>query len=445
MERNKIVNDQIGGNFFYLPCEITHYTIKKYFSLEEDTFPGVSKVIFLIGNPDESNLGGRGYYQDGYVQLFNGKKYLNITNLALVHKIHVNKINYTCIANKCNVMSNFFKTIMRTHDRGITFTIGPTESIIPADSYTQSIIKKDVSPDFVNDDFIEIYIANISDREGSKGGNFISSPNGTIFYIEGASQDFLNNLSPKIQIQSVLVEIKCGFKAADNTFRHIDEIMCFMPYGPGKYKVWFYDKFDKSCFKKLLGKDQDSIDQKIRELNEERLQNLNIISEKLFNKPFNDCVDNFVFFKFYSFGPSIFNRTWYETRNRCVCLFPDPITEPNLSKLKHEMTKVISMINPKIYVNYDFIKVKDSNELYPEGTLHCLIKQRFIKPPSHRLIELQYKPKEFSPRKESYPPRKESYPSSKFSSHFRSKYLKYKLKYLKLKKLLSEKENNIIL
>jgi len=448
MERNKIANDQIGGNFFYLPCDITHYTIKKYFILKKDTFPGVSDVIFLIGNPDESKLGGRGYYQDGYVQLFNGKDYINITNLEIVDSVNVNKMNYTCIANNCYIWSNFFNEIRRTINRGVTFNIGRTESIIPAGSYTQSLITKDVSPDFINDNFIEIDIPKtnpsyLSEREGNKGGNFISSPNGKIFYIEGASQKFLNNLSQKTS--SEIVKIKCGFKAA-NTFRHIDEIMCFMPYGPGKYKVWFYDKFDINCFDQLLGDDSNYIDQKIQELNKERLQNLDIISQKLFRKPFNDCVDNFVFFKFYSFLPSIFNRTWYETQNSCVCLFPERIIEPNLSKLKKEMTNVRSMINAESDVIYNFIKVKSSNELKPEGTLHCLIKQRFVKPKHlHRLIELQCKPKEFPPRKEFPVPRKVSYPSNKFSSSFRSKYLKYKLKYLKLKKLLSEKENNIIL
>ena len=81
MERNKIVNDQIGGNFFYLPCDITHYTVRKYFTKKVNRFPGVNHAISLIGDTDESNLEGRGYYQDGYIQLFNGKDYINITKL----------------------------------------------------------------------------------------------------------------------------------------------------------------------------------------------------------------------------------------------------------------------------------------------------------------------------------------------------------------------------
>lgn len=187
------------------------------------------------------------------------------------------------------------------------------------------------------DEFIEIKPSNKSAEEQNKGGNFISSPNGTIFYIEGVSQDFLDILYQKTS--SLLVEIKCGFKAK-NMFRHIDEIMCFMPYGHNKYKVWFYDIFDRSCFRKLFNEDYfdgdsfiedsfdgdsfhgNSIDKKIQELNEEKLVNLNKISLALFRKSYDQSTDNFVFFKFYSFRPSIFNRTWYETRNtKQMCLF----------------------------------------------------------------------------------------------------------------------------
>ena len=435
----KSINDQIGGNFFYLPCDITHYTIKKYFSVEDRIFPGFSSVISLIGDPDESVLGDVGYYQDGYVQLFNGKDYKNITIINM-NSVAVERTYWECTVN-CQIFK--FGHYLRSHNIGERFLLKLSEQIIPQNGFITGKIKL-YKNEFLNDTFIEIKIPKSNELEynQSKGGNFISSPNSIIFYIEGAHPKFINEL---LKSKCPLVEIKCGFKGNNNTFRHIDEIMCFMPYGPGKYKVWFYDKFDRSCFEELLGYDSNYINKKIQELNNERLQNLNIISEKLFRKPFNDCVDNFVFFKFYSFRPSIFNRTWYETDERCICLFPDGIHQPNLSKLEQEMTKVRSMINAENNVIYKFIKVKSTNELYPEGTVHCLIKQRFVKPKHlHRLIELQCKPKKFSPRKE-FPPQRVSYPSRKFSSHFRSKYLKYKLKYLKLKNLLSEKENNIIL
>jgi hypothetical protein len=367
--------DQIAEKFFYLPCEITHYTVQKYFSIIRERFPGVKQVIDLIGPPNESKLEGTGYYQDAYVQLFNGTEYKNLINLCVVGPVHVNKVIYTCIADRCDVIFTKFKEIWHTYYRGQTFTIEAGKSIVPEGSYTQHTIIKDVSPDFENDDFIEIRIPqdNIV-CEQSKGGNFISSPNGTIFYVEGAYPIFINEL---LKSMCCLVEIKCGFKAVNNTFRHIDELMCFMPYGD-RYKVWFYDELDKTCFSNLFNK--DTIDEKIRQLNIERIQNLNTISNALFKKNYDECIDNFVFFKFYSFLPSIFNRTWYETPDRCICLFASGIEANELLKLRHEMSMVRSMINPQNEIKYDLINVRRANELAPEGTLHCLIKQRFIKP-----------------------------------------------------------------
>ena len=93
---NKIyykIMDQISDKFFYLPCEITHYTFRKYFSIVRDRFPGVKQVIDLIGPPDESKLGGIGYYQDAYVQLFNGTEYKNLINLNTLFEIFFLKSN----------------------------------------------------------------------------------------------------------------------------------------------------------------------------------------------------------------------------------------------------------------------------------------------------------------------------------------------------------------
>lgn len=198
MERNKIVNDQIGGNFFYLPCDITHYTKKKYFTKEVKRFPGVNHAISLIGETDESNLGGKGYYQDGYVQLFNGKDYINITNLGIVDSIYKSNKIFKCTTNQCDVINTKNKNVINSYYHNQTFTIKWGQSITPTNSYIEEDkITKDVSSDFLMDEFIEIKPSNKSAEEQNKGGNFISSPNGTIFYIEGVSQDFLDILDQK--------------------------------------------------------------------------------------------------------------------------------------------------------------------------------------------------------------------------------------------------------
>ena len=62
------------------------------------------------------------------------------------------------------------------------------------------------------------------------------SNNGFIFYCEGISEELFKNLNKYLKQE--LVEIKCSFTF--NNKRHIDELMCFMPYN-NDFKVWIYD------------------------------------------------------------------------------------------------------------------------------------------------------------------------------------------------------------
>ena len=101
-------------------------------------------------------------------------------------------------------------------------------------------IKKDIKYDFILKDKTIAYIYDGDDNGNNYGGNFISSPNNensSVFYCEGITKslfEFMNsNLNQK------LVEIKCGFTF--NNERHVDEIMCFMPYGEDDFKIWIYN------------------------------------------------------------------------------------------------------------------------------------------------------------------------------------------------------------
>jgi len=72
------------------------------------------------------------------------------------------------------------------------------------------------------------------------GGNFISSPfttssNGCVFYFGNININLLHNL--QTNLSQNLVELSCNFKY--NGERHIDECMCFMPYG-NEWKIWIY-------------------------------------------------------------------------------------------------------------------------------------------------------------------------------------------------------------
>ena len=363
------------SNNFYLPCEITHYTSKVYFN-ERDKI--TEKITEKIGKSNKTTFTGVGYYQDPYIQLYNGIIYKNIYNTDVVSFFDFNNIG--------------------------------EES------------------DFKNDEHIKVEPLNSSATDQNKGGNFISAPDSTIFYIEGISSNLLSEL--KTNTTNNIVELKCGFRVFPNHqtsgldgFRHVDEIMCFMPYGIQGYKIWFYDEFDEMCFNSLLdylpdikpivdqnkklfvsGKitnqekirlNKEAIKCKIIVLNIERLANLEKISIALFAKPYSECTDKFVFFKYYAFLPSIFNRTWVETKDSITCLFPE--INQNIkyqieinqikTKVMEEMEKIHSIIVPANNniqstkpVQYFFIPVIAANELAPEGTIHCLIKQRFIKP-----------------------------------------------------------------
>lgn len=384
---------------YYLPCEITHYTSKLYYSSNKTTFPGVDYIKRYIRPSDQSVFAGIGYYQDSYVQLLNiNTEYKNIYNLGLIHRSDIEINMLKCNAPICELIHNRNKRTTQ-YKQGEIFELkwGQIES--NHGSSSSCVLKSQKLIDEFKDD--EYVIIDPGKSQGyveqNKGGNFISAPDGTIFCIEGSSPKFIEQLESDTSTK--IVQLKCNFKTGDrlnckhNCFRHIDEIMCFMPYG-NKFKIWFYAELDYESFEKLLEDKYKLIDPPIKnmtdfksdminELNIERLANLELICDKLFKKSFSECKKEFVFFKFYSYLPSVLNRTWYETNEKCVCLFPklprNRKTDEIMLQLCTEMKKVKSMINQYTKVDYHFIKVNESNERKPEGTLHCLIKQRFIK------------------------------------------------------------------
>lgn len=79
-----------------------------------------------------------------------------------------------------------------------------------------------------------------STNHNDLGGNFISSPsydtiNGNIYAVTGmtvALEKFLNTV-----VDQKIIKLNCGFTYKNE--RHIDELMCFMPYDK-TFKVWIY-------------------------------------------------------------------------------------------------------------------------------------------------------------------------------------------------------------
>lgn len=473
MSKRYFIDYQNGGTSsknFYLPCDITHYTAKKYYG---NLTPPLVNTIIGDSDPYSKSLNqnifnGKGYFQDTFFQLYNGSCYINLINGYFVKQNDLDK----------NIMVNEF---IRDHN---------------------------------------IILEDIDNSEQSKGGNFIGAPDGSIICVGDVEQVIKNKINEFSNKK--IIQLNCSFKVGgnvnrltlfqitSNVFRHVDEIMSFMPYGVNNFKIWFYDKFTLTPSKKMmftylyninrlsknleliyesnlmnkiskeisecskqmrkiinnnseyipinqayqnisneiyeledltektegdkehlnkklielefekdkLEKQKNEIEMKIRNssifteknkhykynethlskkiydeierivsddeledyikmLNKEREDNLELLSQNIFGGTYLENQDKFVFFDYDPSDKSIFNRLWYETPSRVKCLFP---STSNDKKIEEEMKKVSSYISG-LKPTCHFIGGLPKPVLKePEGTLHCLIKQRFIKP-----------------------------------------------------------------
>ena len=328
------------------------------------------------------------YYQDSYVQLYNEttNKYFNIYNGLLTKLGEIIKNVNICVSNRCKYIkrrSESKKIIEFCKDQEIT--VHPNLFNLEYGEVKKKSINI-IGDTFINDSGIIIQEDKLRNSFGeqSKGGNFISGPQLVIlnrklgypiFYIKGPSIEYIKLLNCT---RSHLIELQCGFTAPSG-FRHIDEIMCFMPYGQNEngtinYKIWFYDTIEISSFLIIKSLEQ------IEKLNTERMQNLNTICQALFQVNYDETNsairDKFVFFKYYSYLPSIFNRVWIETNNLCILLYPN-ISQSNQTIFELDKEQLKSCINPLKNVVKIQLNIPKQDEIKPEGGLHCLIKQRF--------------------------------------------------------------------
>ena len=389
---------------YYLPCELTHYTKQVYYSSGFLGGPKLQEITKLQGIIGESNDRINSQFcQDPFIQLFNASTntYVNLINTDLIDLYHNKTI---CISDTgCTFKrrigegeKNFKKNEIISHTFGWKLIEGETQNT------------RVLQIQSIRDDENHLF----SEKEGekmeqSKGGNFISAPFGSepgicyIFTVTGASPDLLNKIReyPLCDI----IELECSFKAYGERvqgFRHIDELMCFMPYGLTDtkriFKVWFYDELDSNSFGNLrIKNDQLGIKNKtfkslqpqkqteyLRLVNEERMQNLDKISNKLFGSNYDSNQDKFIFFKLYLDLPSIFNRVWIEQQDKTICLFGNeldimlPLMLPLQEAVNAELTNLKSWLNPDKSIEFHWISVTPANSEKPEGSVHCGIKQK---------------------------------------------------------------------
>ena len=402
--------DLIGGadDLFYLPSELTHYTTHLYYgSLLTIHNPTINELI----GPTADDFNVR-YYQDPFIQLFNASnnKYLDLFNSAL---ISIYRKKMLCASERCEYEPRFNnsdpsqnKIFNLNHEISLPYGYKlKSGSIREAEYYSGP-------PSLTNDDKFVIRIVDntpeeIAYREQSKGGNFISAPMGTnptksyIFAIKGAKPELLDKI--RSYPLTDLTELRCSFKS--NGFRHIDELMCFMPYGKTDrghkiFKVWFYDELDAYSFNNLkirnthlniTDRSFGSLEPELKRsylalLNTERMHNLNLISNKLFGSDYASNTDKFVFFKLYLNSVSIFNRVWIEKPNQTICLFGQNLASvitnrdqinANTDRVKSECTSLKSWVNQTHPIVFKWLETPTSDENKPEGGVHCMIKQRF--------------------------------------------------------------------
>ena len=266
-----------------------------------------------------------------------------------------------------------------------------------------------------------------------------------------------------------IVSLLCGFRF--NKERHIDECMCFMPYGT-TWKVWFYyirnikysdelksklesilkykestnsklniiintrSNSPKTCtlaqlfINKIAGIDIDdtlfsdlyktefanikrgiipneekylelfnplsslnkvkNLDILQKNLQNEQMENLNIVSMELYNKLYNECREHFVLFpidleidgqlQFKILNIPIFNRLWYENDTDCYFIYSSTSDlDPEVyCILKEEIKLIKSILNPDKKINIHKIDTTKYNKKGGTsavgGNLHCLIK-----------------------------------------------------------------------
>ena len=235
----------------------------------------------------------------------------------------------------------------------------------------------------------------ISLSEQLKGGNFIASPstehaqNGVLFYIKPITEEL--RIFLETHLNQPIVELTCSFMfdGINDIFRHVDEIMTFLPYGINRFKVWFYDillPIDVSKHNPAYDIIHRFIQEEIPKLQKEQHNNLNIISNALFGSPFINNIDNFFIIDInignppYLFpNPPIFNLTYIETRDQTI--MPQLLLSSNgriNQAIISELDKLQSFITGRsieyhiINTNIPGIHIINRS---PGGNLHCLIKQ----------------------------------------------------------------------
>jgi len=180
----------------------------------------------------KKQLGGsREYYQPCEIT--------RLTTELFINKIVMSILNLQAILQTKNEHGHEFMEVPVNSNGSATYCQDPAIFLKKnSDGYKYAINVLDTL-DLSSFNKIDVRAASSNDY----GGNFItspestlSSPNGTIFCFSGISGPLQSTI--QTYCMQNLVQLECGFRNQGE--RHIDECMCFMPYGPGAFKIWIY-------------------------------------------------------------------------------------------------------------------------------------------------------------------------------------------------------------
>lgn len=358
---------------YIMPCDISSTTMALYMTNPQMAYSGQDKpkvlstikAIFeqieaLATQIHHDYIGNVGFYQDSCIQLTNiatKTPFFIVNGLGRSDEPIIpdpaKRQQYVEELSKNNLMNRMFiKKDLSNEEQQLLITIKSKYSM-PNPRHPENI-------------FNTTQITQLQcDGEQDKGGNFIASPCGNfIFYIEGTSEELIQVLKQKTT--STLVPIGCSFKFGE--FRHIDELMCFMPYGENQFKVWIYG------LSYLSEKDTSYVEWKT---------NLDKVAKALFGKSYQECEEKFVTFDITLSStntinqPPVFNRLFVEDQQQVNIIFPkSDVTDS--SGFKQEVKQLASFIDSKkpltIHI-VDTTPFHGYSGLSQGGNVHCLVKQ----------------------------------------------------------------------
>jgi hypothetical protein len=387
-KKYSLLKNQIGGNNFYLPCEINNLTKGYYLNNDE-----ISIIYDRLPVLPFFRFNDSLFQQDPVIML---KNHTN-ENLAIIVR-----------PSDVGQMRSIDKISGNGNDFGGNFISSPQNNIYCFDNITPDLQNYFVNP--IQSGSLGLNLIPLrcsfrfnSERHIDECMTFMPyAPNYKIWIYDIRSVklsdsllEILDDTNSDKDKEDLIIDLKEILTNTKNP-KTIEAINYILGYLTGDYNdiLHFNTSIEainnrltlknKFCLNPNLYDDLD-IDLIKHNLNLERNANIATISQTEFGGL---NMDKFVFFpidleidenrNYKIANIPIFNRLWIETEEECVCLFSEGIKDQYVrSKVQYEFTQIKSFITQNIPTP-DFIDTRAYNEQgNVGGNLHCLIKNKY--------------------------------------------------------------------